>query len=318
VGQAKTRKKNDPEYGKKSNVIQMPSRKEEDHPPTQDEQFIHYGAMKKDGKFVISRHGCPSTDESYDAAADKFEADREGSEYANLFRMYPNGKVNPAFEIKAKSEDDDKDPSLLAFNSAQREAQSLVEAAYDQEFPEIGAKVQKFISESVSYILAFDFPKQADGSFDDESLLDILRQEEGEFLAKGSINPKLGWEIAPGEAIFVTAALPVEGKYRYARAVSEIAQITNAKAIIQIGETWCRAVETGKRDGREGLLAIRVLPDASVTSEASSTYIRVNGRLQVIEPIHALDTNKFRPEQRLFPAWRIAGTTSAQTSTAVN
>jgi hypothetical protein len=303
---------------KAMSVARAKEREKRSPAPTHDEDYVHYSVVEKDGEFLVNRHGIPG-DEGYEAAGEKFKQDCENAEYRNLFRMYPNGRVNPVCEIKSKTGDDANDPVVVAYNAAQREAQRLVEAAYDQEFPEIGAKVQDFISNSVSQIMSMYIQRQADEPIDDELLLNITRQQEKEFLAKGSITPQLGWEVAPGVAVIIPVALPAEGKYRYARAVSEIAQFCNAKSIIHIGETWCRDTKTGERNGQEGLSSMRILPDASVASGASGKYVRVNGRLQVIEPVHVdVDNMGRRCEQRLYPAWKIAGTTPAQATAAVN
>jgi hypothetical protein len=289
--------------------------------PSQDDDYVHYGVAQVSGKLVVQRIGDPCVDEDYDAVGDKFQAvmDSENCEYRNLFRMYPSGLVHPIVEIKPQ-ENDSNDPRFVAYQAAQQEAQALVEAAFDQEFPEIGTKAQKFISEIVNLILSsFDGPADVPADFNDKTwLLEILQQSERELLAKGSATPQMGWEMAPGKVFVISRALPdkEDGKYRYARAISEIAQMVNARAIIHVGETWRLDVKTGKRNGKEGLSIMRILPDASVASGASATFVRGDdGQPQITEPA-SLDNPLGLHVQNLFPAWKIAGTVASQAPVA--
>ena len=62
----------------------------------------------------------------------------------------------------------------------------------------------------------------------------VLFEEEEELLAKGEITHKIGF-VAGNGAAMIPVVVPYE-KYRWGRAVAEIACKLNASKIIQIGE----------------------------------------------------------------------------------
>jgi hypothetical protein len=201
-------------------------------------------------------------------------------------------------------------------------ARRAAENLYDKVWPFVGQVSQKFVDDMVAHINSIDSlvggPRMqqaiAAGAIDPilqaASMGDLLRkalfEEEKEFLAKGAITQKIGFVTARGGAAMIPAKVPYE-KYRWGRAVAEIARKVNARQIIQITDAFGRDPETGKRTEEELLLGFLISPDGSIEASAAGVYEKGGGRVRVKQGIHVIDKEGVAI-QEVIPAWELSAT----------
>lgn len=203
-------------------------------------------------------------------------------------------------------------------------ARQAAEGLYDQVWPIVGQVSQKFVDDMVAHVKSIDSlvagPRLqqaiATGAIDlilqAASVGDLLRkalfEEEREFLANGSISQKIGFVTKRGGAAMMPATVPYE-KYRWGRAVAEVARKVNALQIIQITDAFGLDAKTGKRNGEELLLGFLINPDSSIEASAAGTYKKCGGRVCVTQAISVVDPSKQEKTiQELIPAWDVSAT----------
>jgi hypothetical protein len=227
----------------------------------------------------------------------------EGATYKNTFRVYENGFITPSFRITPK--DGVETAATRQFDSDTRRFRKYLTEQFDQMYPETARMAKEFVSVftgKVNELKNTATEVEPSGhQFDEAVLTHLLFQVEEDYLRRGSAQDMIGWGLRSDIVAMFQIGLPT-WKYRAARAVSEVAKNVGAKFLVIVNEAWVRDTETGKRNGKDALVASIISPDGTVLYSASGTYLNKNGKIQVVEPIHGAKVD-YRTEQRLFPAW---------------
>lgn len=250
-----------------------------------------------------------------DKSYDRFESDASHQKLFAVVELHRRGKARPVLGASTPSAYEQRGKEL-----ARRAAENL----YDKVWPIVGQVSQKFVDNMVAHIKSIDSPAGgprmqqaiATGAVDPilqaASVGDLLRkalfEEEKEFLANGTITQKIGFVTERGGAAIIPATVPYE-KYRWGRAVVEIARKVKAHQIIQLTDAFGRDAKTGKRNGEELLLGFLINPDGSVEASAAGTYEKRGGRVRVKQRIQVVDPSKDeKAMQEVIPAWEVSAT----------
>ena len=195
-------------------------------------------------------------------------------------------------------------------DEAIRLAEEAALGIYDEVFPEVAKLAREFVLENVesTMLVAAD------------SQLSVLTVEEGEEISPDEFLPRLlclakanleetgevahqiGWLVNNRMALFPFPMPPLE-KYRYFRAVAEVARRTNADAVVHISDAYELTADS-ERTGREILMVSWVNPDGTCTNTAAGYTRRKHPQLKrdiITFSPDALDAQGMT--QILVPAW---------------
>jgi hypothetical protein len=248
-----------------------------------------------------------SMENRLDALGVRFGSHPSDQKYLGIVNLYRTGDARLSL---------DGSTSSSFWPRGQKLARQAAEDLYDRVWPDVAELSRQFVHDAVVTINSRDRVYRssrvqeavASGAIDpwiqSSSMGDLLRkllfEEEKEFLATGELTQKIGFVTKYGAAMLAVGA-PYE-KYRWGRAVSEVARKVNALQIIQITGGFLRDSETRERNGLEFLWGLAINPDASIEASARGVYEKKNGRYRVTQEIKVIDAN--RDEQYLIPAWR--------------
>jgi hypothetical protein len=249
-----------------------------------------------------------SVEERVEALGARFRKHPSDRKYLGIVHLYRTGEARAYLDGSASSVFEPQGRKL---------ALQAGEDLYDQVWPAVGELSQQFVQGAVLVINSSESVYRsarveeavASGAIEplirSTSMGDLLRkllsEEEREFPAKGAITQKIGFVTECGAAM-IPATVPYE-KYRWGRAVAEIARKVNAHKLIRITQGFLSDRETGGRNGC--LWGFVISPDGSIDVSASGVYTRDNGRLRVKKLITVVDPSL--DEQYLIPGWQVEG-----------
>ena len=179
---------------------------------------------------------------------------------------------------------------------------------YDEVYPDVAVAAGAFIEESIAFVRQFAAiharPHLEAGKLlaPDELLPSILASAKTELERTGEVVQRIGWRVQNVMASIALDTAPYE-KYRYFRAVSEVARRVDADAVVYLSNAH-HLGPTGKRTGTEVLGVMWINPDGTCVSKCVSYTRRTNPQLK-----HDIIT--FWPEdasaqistQNLVPSW---------------
>ena len=181
---------------------------------------------------------------------------------------------------------------------------------YDEVYPDAALAAEAFIEESIATVRQFAaIPARPhlEGEMGkllapDELLPSILASAKTELGRTGKVVQRIGWRVPNAMASIAIGTAPYE-KYRYFRAVSEVARRVDADAVVYLSNAH-QLGPTGKRTGTEVLGVMWINPDGTCVSKCVSYTRRTNPQLK-----HDIIT--FWPEdasvqiltQNLVPPW---------------
>jgi hypothetical protein len=186
---------------------------------------------------------------------------------------------------------------------------------YDSVFSEVAAKAQAFVEESIDNLkrlAALDVPPLIEAGAGqqlaaDQFLLDLLNRAKDELKQSGELEQKVGWLVNDGIALFPIGKPPYE-KYRFFKAISEVARTVGAKAVVYLPDGYVLTPH-GQRTGKGLLQVMWVNPDATTVS-AFQVYTRKKHPLvpQAIIDFAPAEASSGEPstskmEQHRIPAW---------------
>jgi hypothetical protein len=237
------------------------------------------------------------------------QADTEKSEVLLVYHLCRSGRAVFYMHMSSPKLSPEE---LKAF---ERHAEPAVLALYDELYPENAAKAQEYVSHTVDMVQQMQSSVEEQFSPDQFGAADFtldramgfLKHLEEQFLTGGGIDSFVGFMMPDGTIPFLPMPRmnPEDGKYRALRAVTEVAQMVGAVAIVPIYDGWLRDSKTNQRTGLEILHAAIVKPDGSVAASAAGRYKIVEGKYQVVTPLAILPDAE-KGEQRMFPAWRVS------------
>jgi len=288
------------------------ARKEAAREYTDDMRYVQYGVLQKDGQDTIVRIGDPQNDgDSFEQNLKAFielmkanpPAIKNGSRdvYGNVFELYEDGRAHNKVtttneELKAWHKD------------VTANFREIIESRYDHEFPEHAANmndlVQKFVSEiRAKANIPVQLPEGAVFNF--EYFIDGIRRyletAKQQIIETGEAKSVIGWGVEEGILTY-PIGFP-KTKYRFGRAVAEVASIINAPFIITGGEGWVRNKD-GKRTGDEVLQADVILPDGSVAVFGYIEFRRIDCPLTFKDMVvKQANGGEYAKKQFLFPNW---------------
>jgi hypothetical protein len=184
---------------------------------------------------------------------------------------------------------------------------------YDQVFPEIATIANAFVEESIQNVQGLPieniFARYAAGEGKElaagELLTNLLEMAKSELVKTGHVVQRIGWRVRDALALFPIGGPPFE-KYRYFRAVSEVARRVDADAVVYLSDGYIRGTD-GQRTGDEVLQSVWVNPDAS--SVTAAVAYRRRRHPQVPQDIIEFLPDIFPPDskitQNLIPAWGV-------------
>jgi hypothetical protein len=238
----------------------------------------------------------------------RFESHPSDRKYLGIVRLYRTGEAKADSTLEAIT-------SSVFGPRCQKLALQTAEALYDQIWPVVGEFSEQFVRDTVLAIRSRDsvnrnsrvqeaVERGAIGPWIQstsmgELLRKLLFEEEKQLLANRAMTQKIGFLTNYGAAMMV-AYVPYE-KYRWGRAVAEIARKVNALEIVQITGGFLRDAESGERNGQECLWGLVIKPDGSIKASAQGVYARENGELRVSQEITVAETSV--EKQFLIPAW---------------
>jgi hypothetical protein len=196
----------------------------------------------------------------------------------------------------------------------QDEAMRLAEKAaidmYDSVFPDVAKVAREFVEESVQQVkqwaaddtlsrLAIGAGQQIAA---DQFLSTLLDSAKRDLKEAGDVEQRIGWLVCGGMALVPIGAPPFE-KYRYFRAIGEVARRVNAEAVVYVSDGY-ELSSTGERTGVETLLIMWINPDGTCVSKGVSYTRRKHPQLKS-DIITFSDDIATAPglEQILVPAW---------------
>jgi hypothetical protein len=185
---------------------------------------------------------------------------------------------------------------------------------YDEVYPDVARVAQAFVEESIENVKRFavvDVHSLLDNEAGkplaaDQFLPRLLELAKIDLEKSGEVVQRIGWLVNNVMAL-VPGAPPFE-KYRYFRAVAEVARRVGAKAVVYLSDAYVLAAD-GQRTGQEMLQAAWVNPDASAVA-ACQIYTRRKHPMvpQAIinfapEEASSAEPSISKMEQHLIPAW---------------
>jgi hypothetical protein len=288
------------------------ARKEVASNPHDDMRYFDFGVARVNGRDAVFLIGNALEDgDSYEQNSRKFmaevdEAKEEGrfEAYINLFRLYEDGRAQQRYKAG-----DGSDSAYEAwYEQTTRRFQELVEGEFDKVFPEFAAEMKSYVQDVVSAIskkVSIPIQLPEGGSINPECLTEHIRgylqEAKKQIMETGVATGVIGWGVDTG-IISYPAGLPKE-KYRFARAVSEIASIINAPLIMHGSEAWLRDKDTMERTGDELVQAYIISPDGSVVASGILQFRRIDCPLTFKEMTLETAKGKQSLKQFMFPKW---------------
>jgi hypothetical protein len=179
---------------------------------------------------------------------------------------------------------------------------------YDDVFPEVAQHAQAFVEEQIDNVKRFAtsdpmlLAKAGAGEkvASDQYLTYLLNEFKTELRKTGAVAQRVGWLVAGAMALLPIT--PPPEKYRYFRAVAEVARKVNAEAVVFVTDGY-QLTPDGQRTGDEILSVMWVTADASCTTTAVAYTRRKHPHLG--KDIIALspDIPTHQSTQSLIPAW---------------
>jgi hypothetical protein len=199
----------------------------------------------------------------------------------------------------------------------ERAIQLAKEAAlgiYDEVYPDVAVKAQAFVQESIENVKrlgAVDLRPFLEANEEnqvaaDQFLPQLLEQSKIDLEKSGEVVQRIGWLVDNVMALLPGAA-PFE-KYRYFRAVAEVARRVNADAVVCVSDGY-QLDPAGERTGEEVLLVSWINPDATCVSMAAvysrRKHPQVDHDIITFSVKETLDAAPHEGKQNLIPAWGI-------------
>jgi hypothetical protein len=181
---------------------------------------------------------------------------------------------------------------------------------YDEVYPDVAVAAGAFIEESIAFVRQFVAiharPHLEAGMgkllTPDELLPSILASAKTELERTGEVVQRIGWRVQNAMASIAMDTAPYE-KYRYFRAVSEVAKRVDADAVVCLSNSH-QLGPTGKRTGTEVLVVMWINPDSTCVSECVSytrqTYPQLKHDIITFWPE---DASAQISTQNLVPPW---------------
>jgi hypothetical protein len=222
-----------------------------------------------------------------------------------MLRLYRRGEVRVSISACPDSYRD----------QAIRLAKQAALEMYDAVYPDVALKAREFVEESIDNVkrlAALDvLPLIEAGAGQqlaaDQFLPDLLNRAKTELKKNGELEQKVGWLVNDGIALFPTGK-PTFEKYRFFKAISEVARRVGAKAVVYLSDCYV-LTPGGQRTGQELLQVMWVNPDATTVS-AFQVYTRKKHPLvpQALIDFAPAEVSSAEPstskmEQHLIPAW---------------
>ena len=221
---------------------------------------------------------------------------------------------NPVFTLRLYRRGDVAVSAMACEDGFREQAIRLAtEAAidiYDEVYPDVALAAEAFVEESTAFVRQFAAiharPHLEAGMgkllTPDELLPSILASAKTELERTGEVVQRIGWRVQNAMASIAMDTAPYE-KYRYFRAVSEVARGVDADAVVCLSNAH-RLGPTGKRTGTEVLAVMWIDPDGKCVTKCVSYTRQANPQLK-----HHIIT--FWPEdasaqvstQNLVPPW---------------
>jgi hypothetical protein len=196
-------------------------------------------------------------------------------------------------------------------DEAMRLAKKAVIDMYDSVYPDVAQAARAFVEESVDIVKRFaaddTLPRLAVAAGKqlaaDQFLSHMLDEAKADLAKTGEVEQRIGWFVNQGMALIPIGTPPFE-KYRYFRAIGEVARRVNADAVVYVADSY-RLSPNGERTGQEYLQVWWVNPDGSCVSRGLA-YARRKHPLVPQEIIDFLP-DTFPPDSRMkqniIPAW---------------
>jgi hypothetical protein len=159
---------------------------------------------------------------------------------------------------------------------ATRLAKEAALALYDSVYPDIAAEAQAFVeeySENVRRFAPVDvLPLLGAGPGEllaaDQLLPRLLDQAKAELAQTGEVMQQIGWLVHGGMALFPIGTPPLE-KYRFFRAVAEVAKKVGAEAVVYVSDAY-QLDPNGERTGEEILSVMWINRDGTCVTRGVS------------------------------------------------
>ena len=195
-------------------------------------------------------------------------------------------------------------------DEAMRLAKKAAIDMYDSVFPDVAEAARAFVEESVHLVnrfaaddtfrrLAVEAGKQIAA---DQVLPDLLDSAKADLVKTGEVEQRIGWMVNKGMALIPIGSPPFE-KFRYFRAISEVARRVNAEAVVYVSDGY-ELSSSGERTGVETLVIMWINRDGTCVSKGVSYTRRKHPQLKgdIITFSADLATAP-GSTQNLVPAW---------------
>jgi hypothetical protein len=225
-----------------------------------------------------------------------------------MFRLWESGN---AVSLQVSSDDPKEAEEMKLISDLwDRILTETIEPLYDDLFVENGQMARKFTQEMIKEARnAMQQPSSSPLTVETlaNELQSITKNEEANYLKHGDADHKIGWLLSNGDVLAISRPVPQEVRYRFGRAVAEVAQTVGAKALLLVFDGYNVNPKTHRRNGTEILQAMIITPDGKVSAAAAGNYKKVGKKIKVIHPVQARDEDH-RVVQRIFPAWNVQAT----------
>jgi hypothetical protein len=189
-------------------------------------------------------------------------------------------------------------------DQAMRLAKEAALDLYDSVFPDVAEMARAFVEENVENAtrLAADSKlsdlaiEQGEQLSPDQFLPRLLDLAKANLTETGEVVQRIGWLVNQGMALIPIGRPPLE-KYRYFRAVGEVARRVNADAIVYVSDGY-ELSPSGERTGAETLLIMWINPNGTCVSKGVS-YTRRSDIVTFSTDLASAPESK----QNLVPAW---------------
>ncbi len=216
-----------------------------------------------------------------------------------LLRLYRRGDVRVSVAVCSDSYRD----------QAIRLARDAAIEMYDSVYPDVGVEARKFVEESIENVKCLravnvDSLLEAGGGTQlaaDQFLPHLLAQAKAELTQTGEVVQRIGWLVQNGMALFPIGAPPFE-KYRYFRAVAEVAKKVGADAVVYLSDGY-RTDANGERTAEEVLSAMWINANATCVSTCVTYTLRRHSQLDHDIITFSTDISVQEMTQTLIPAW---------------
>lgn len=181
---------------------------------------------------------------------------------------------------------------------------------YDEVYPDVALAAAAFIEESILFVRQFaaiharSHLEAGMGKLlaPDELLPSILASAKTELERTGHVGQRIGWRVQNAMAKIAIDTAPYE-RYRYFRAVSEVAKRVDAEAVVCLSNSH-QLGPTGKRTGTEVLVVMWINPDGTCVGKCVSYTRRTSPQLKHdIITFRSEDASAQISTQNLVPPW---------------